>query len=65
LTFGNATLSGTPSTVGDFSFSITVGDSTGAVTTKGFTLTVTSPTGSSLIVGGTLLPGKVGVDYNA
>jgi len=65
LTFVNGTLSGTPTTVGDFSFSVTLGDSTGGVITKGFSLTVTPPTTSTLILGGPLLPGKVGVEYSA
>ena len=65
LTFANATLSGTPSAVGDFNFSVTVGDSAGTVFTKGFTLTVKAPGPPTLSLGGTLLPGKVGVEYAA
>ena len=42
-TFGGGTLSGTPTTVGAFAFSVTLTDSTGAFVTKPFTLTVTAP----------------------
>ena len=64
LSFANATLSGTPDAVGDFNFNITIADSKGNVATRGFTLTVTSQT-PTLSLGGTLLPGKVGVEYTA
>ena len=65
VSFVNATLSGTPGSAGDFSFSITVGDTAGAVLTKGFTLTVNPAGPPALSLGGTLLPGKVGVEYAA
>jgi hypothetical protein len=59
-TFNNGVLSGTPTTVGSFTFHVAVADSTGAGASKDFTLTVT-PTALSL--GGTLNNGKVGVPY--
>ena len=39
-TFTNGVLSGTPTTAGAFTFRVTIADSTGAVLTKDFTLTV-------------------------
>ena len=66
MTFVNGTLSGTPTTVGDFSFNVTLGDSTGAVITKRLRADGDDAAGTpALILGGTLLPGKVGVDYSA
>ena len=65
VSFVNATLSGTPGATGDFNFSVTVGDSAGAVVTRGFTLTVNASGPPTLSLGGTLLSGKVGVDYAA
>jgi len=65
VSFVNATLSGTPTATGDFNFSITVADSSGAVLTKGFTLTVSSAGPPTLSLGGTLISGKVGVTYAA
>jgi hypothetical protein len=60
-TFNNGVLSGTPTTVGAFTFLVTVTDSTKAVYSNYFTLTVTAAPPLSL--GGTLSGGKVGVAY--
>ena len=63
-TFGGGTLSGTPTTVGAFPFSMTLTDSTSAFVTKGFTLTVTAPPPpATLSLSGSLSDGKVGVPY--
>ena len=63
-TFGGGTLSGTPTTVGAFPFSITLTDSTSAFVTKPFTLTVTAPPPPpTLSLSGSLSDGKVGVPY--
>ena len=63
-TFGGGTLSGTPTTVGAFPFSVTLTDSTGAFVTKPFTLTVTAPPPPpTLSLSGSLSDGKVGVPY--
>ena len=62
--FAGGTLSGTPTTVGAFTFSITLTDSTGAFVTKAFTLTVTAPPPPpTLTLSGLLSDGKVGVPY--
>ena len=62
--FAGGTLSGTPATVGAFTFSVTLTDSTGAFVTKAFTLTVTSPPPPpALSLSGSLSDGKVGVPY--
>jgi hypothetical protein len=58
--FTNGVLSGTPTTAGAFTFPVTVTDSTGAVFSKDFTLTVTL---TPLNLGGSLSNGKVGVPY--
>jgi hypothetical protein len=62
--FGGGTLSGTPNTVGAFTFSITLTDSTSAFVTKPFTLTITAPPPPpALSLSGSLSDGKVGVPY--
>ena len=58
--FSNGVLSGTPTTAGTFTFPVTITDSTGAVSSKDFTLTVTL---APLSLGGSLSNGKVGVPY--
>ncbi len=63
MSFAKDTLSGTPTTVGTFSFSITLADSVGGVVTKGFSLVVIPPTTPTITVGGTVGDGKVGVPY--
>ena len=63
-TFGGGTLSGTPTTVGAFTFSVTLSDSTSALVTKAFTLNVTAPPPPpTLSLSGSLSDGKVGVLY--
>jgi hypothetical protein len=57
--FNNGVLSGTPTTVGAFTFRVTVTDSAGLVFSSDFTLTVTP----ALSLGGPLNNGKVGVPY--
>ena len=61
--FAKDTLSGTPTTVGSFGFSIVLADSAGGVVTKGFSLVVVPPTTPAITVGGTVGDGKVGVPY--
>ena len=61
--FAKDTLSGTPTTVGSFGFSIVLADSAGGVVTKGFSLVVVPPTTPTITVGGTVGDGKVGVPY--
>jgi hypothetical protein len=58
--FNNGVLSGTPTTVGAFTFHVTITDSTGLVFSSDFTLTVTP---AALSLGGSLSDGKVGVPY--
>ena len=58
--FNNGVLSGTPTTVGAFTFHVTITDSTGLVFSSDFTLTVTP---AALSLGGSLSGGKVGVAY--
>ena len=62
--FAKDTLSGTPTTVGSFGFSIVLADSVGSVITKGFSLVVVPPTTPAITVGGTVGDGKVGVPYS-
>ena len=63
-TFSGGTLSGTPTTMGAFTFSITLTDSTGASVIKPFTLTVTAPPPPpALTLSASLSDGKVGVPY--
>jgi hypothetical protein len=59
-TFSGGVLSGTPTTVGTFPLRVTITDSTGAVFSKDFTVTVTLP---PLSLSGSLKDGKVGVPY--
>src|ERR1017187_9055208 len=59
--FNNGVLSGTPTTAGAFTFPVTVTDSTSAVYSNYFTLTVT--VAPPLSLGGSLSAGKVGVPY--
>jgi hypothetical protein len=61
--FAKDTLSGTPTTVGSFGFSIVLADSAGGVVTKGFSLVVVPPTTPTITVGGTVGDGKVDVPY--
>jgi hypothetical protein len=63
MNFAGGVLSGTPTTVGDFSFSVTLADSAGTVVSKGFTLSVTAPSAPTLSLGGSPTTGKVGVPY--
>ena len=58
--FNNGVLSGTPTTVGAFTFHVTITDSTSLVFSSDFTLTVTP---AALSLGGSLSDGKVGVAY--
>jgi hypothetical protein len=62
-TFSSGVLSGTPTAAGAFTFRVTVADSTGAVFTKDFTLTVTTAQPPALSLSGSLSDGKVGVPY--
>jgi hypothetical protein len=58
--FNNGVLSGTPTTVGAFTFHVTITDSAGLAFSSDFTLTVTP---AALSLGGSLGDGKVGVPY--
>jgi hypothetical protein len=60
-TFSNGVLSGTPTTPGTFTVCVTIADSTGAVFTKDFALTVAPP--AALSLSGSLSDAKVGVPY--
>ena len=60
-TFSNGVLSGTPTTPGTFTVCVTIADSTGAVFTKNFALTVAPP--AALSLSGSLSDAKVGVPY--
>lgn len=64
LSFSGASLSGTPSTVGVYNFSVRVTDANGFSTTSGFNLTVTGPPSPLSLSGGALTSGIVGVPYS-
>jgi hypothetical protein len=62
MVFRNGTLSGTPTSPGTFSFTITATDNVGTFTTKAFAMTVVPPT--LAVPGGSLPEGQVGVAYS-
>jgi Putative Ig domain len=65
LTLGSTTgvLQGTPQTAGTLNFTIQVADSTGATSTKSFSITITPPT-LTIITGSPLPSGAVGTAYS-
>jgi hypothetical protein len=65
LSLSGATLSGTPSKVGSYSFTVTVGDAASFAASSSFSLQVTGPATTPLSVGGgALTGGAVGVAYS-
>ncbi|HYA18576.1 MAG TPA: FG-GAP-like repeat-containing protein [Bryobacteraceae bacterium] len=64
LSFSGALLSGTPSTVGVYNFSVRVTDGNGFSTASAFNLTVTGPPGPLSLGGGALAGGTAGTPYS-
>ncbi|HWE52541.1 MAG TPA: putative Ig domain-containing protein [Bryobacteraceae bacterium] len=63
LSFSGATLTGTPSTVGTFSFPVTAKDAAGFTSSGQFGLVVTGPPSPITISGGPLSGGTLGTTY--
>jgi uncharacterized protein (TIGR03437 family) len=64
LIFNGGTLSGTPSTVGSYSFTVLVSDSNGISAASAFSLIVTGPATPLTISGGALTNGAAGTPYS-
>ena len=64
LSFSGAALSGTPSSVGSFSFTVSVADANGFTTSSVFSLIVTGPATPLKISGGGLTGGIIGTPYS-
>jgi len=64
LNFNGATLSGTPSTVGSYGFTVVASDANGFAVSSAFTLIVTGPASPLSIAGGALSGGIAGNPYS-
>ena len=64
LSFSGATLSGTPSKVGTYNFTVSVSDTTPFSTSSSFSLVVTGPPGPFSIGSGALPGGTAGTTYS-